>query len=178
MLRTIRWFDILTLVVLNLAVLTSPAATQSNGEHAPVAPDFTAPSLTDDTSIRLSSLRGKVVVINFWASWCPPCRAEFPMWSRLHHTYRKQDFVLLSLNLAEDAATARRFLERERPPFQVYSGAGATAKYDASRLPTTYFIDRAGRIRRRVSGFHPQRTEAEFVTLIDGLLAEPTPAEP
>lgn len=156
--------------------LAAPAATQSVVERAAApAPDFTAPSLTGDDAVRLSSLRGKVVVVNFWASWCPPCRAEFPLLAKLHDAYRERDFILLSLNFAEDAAAARRFLERERPPFPVYGGAGAAAKYDASRLPTTYFIDRAGRIRRRVSGFHPERAEAEFTALIDELLAEPAP---
>ncbi|WP_246602040.1 TlpA family protein disulfide reductase [Chloracidobacterium validum] len=125
--------------------------------------------------MRLSSLRGKVVVINFWASWCPPCRAEFPLLAKLYTAYKDREVELLSLNFAEDTAAAQRFVERENPPFQVYAGASAAAKYDASRLPTTYFIDRAGRIRHRVSGFHPKRTEAEFRALIDELLAEPAP---
>lgn len=166
---------------------TSVAAAQSGGkrevphpgnpttEKAVPAPDFTVPSLTDDTSIRLSALRGKVVVINFWASWCPPCRAEFPILAKLYDRYKERGVVLLSLNLAEEAETARDFIKREAPPFPVYAGAVAAAKYNASRLPTTYFIDRAGRIRRQVSGFHPKRTETEFSALLDELLAEPAP---
>ncbi len=178
-----NWF-----LVLFLAAGASVAATQSGvkrdtprpgnptSEEAAPAPDFTVPSLTDDSSIRLSSLRGKVVVMNFWASWCPPCRAEFPLLVKLHNQYKERGVVLLSLNLAEEAETARYFIQQTAPPFPVYAGAVAAAKYNASRLPTTYFIDRAGRIRRQVSGFHPKRTEAEFSSLIDELLAEPAPA--
>ncbi len=169
-----RWLLILTLALTGFATLAAPA-TQSGDAGA--APDFTAPSLTDETAVRLSSLRGKVVMINFWASWCPPCRAEFPLLAKLHNAYKERDFVLLSLNLAEDAETARRFIQRETPPFQVYVGASAAAKYNASRLPMTYFIDRAGRVRRQVAGFHPKRAEAEFTALIDALLAEPFPNE-
>ncbi|OYT70835.1 MAG: redoxin [Chloracidobacterium sp. CP2_5A] len=167
-----RWLLTLTLALAGFSTLASPAP-QSGAQSA--APDFTAPSLTDETDVRLSSLRGKVVALNFWASWCPPCRAEFPLLAKLHNAYKERGFVLLSLNLGEDAAAARRFIQRETPPFQVYVGASAAAKYDASRLPMTYFIDRAGRIRRQVAGFHPKRSEAEFTALIDALLAEPAP---
>ncbi len=166
-----------TLVVAAQSGVKQGAARPGNptSEAPALAPDFTAPSLTDDTSIRLSSLRGKVVVMNFWASWCPPCRAEFPLLAKLYNKYKERGVVLLSLNLAEEAETARHFIQQAAPPFPVYAGAVAAAKYDASRLPTTYFIDRTGRIRRQVSGFHPKRTEAEFSSLLDELLAEPAP---
>ncbi len=165
-----------TLVVAAQSGIRQGDTRRENPASEVLAPDFTAPSLTDDTSIRLSSLRGKVVVMNFWASWCPPCRAEFPLLVKLYDRYKERGVVLLSLNLAEEAETARHFIQQAAPPFPVYAGAVAAAKYDASRLPTTYFIDRAGRIRRQVSGFHPKRTEVEFSSLIDELLAEPAPA--
>ncbi|MGQ9896761.1 MAG: TlpA family protein disulfide reductase [Acidobacteriota bacterium] len=155
----------------------SPLPGNSSQEEPVPAPDFTVLSLTDDSSIRLSSLRGKVVIINFWASWCPPCRAEFPFLVKLYHRYKEHGVVLLSLNFAEEAETARYFIQQVAPPFPVYAGAVAAAKYNASQLPTTYFIDRAGRIRRQVSGFHPKRTEAEFTNLLDKLLAEPIPVD-
>jgi thiol-disulfide isomerase/thioredoxin len=170
------------LFLAGISVAVDQAGIKGQGGHpAPLqegvspAPDFTAPSLTDDTFVRLSALRGKVVLINFWASWCPPCRAEFPLLVRLYNQYKDRGLVLLSLNLAEEAEAARYFIQQAAPPFPVYAGAVAAAKYDASRLPTTYFVDRAGCLRRRVSGFHPKRTEAEFVAIIDQLLAEPPP---
>jgi peroxiredoxin len=119
------------------------------------APDF---SLADanGSMIRLSDLRGQPVVINLWASWCQPCRAEMPALQRVYAEYQSQGLVLLGVNATnqDDAAAARAFTEELGLTFPIlYDSQGAVAKLYALRaLPTTFFIDRAGVIREVVIG--------------------------
>jgi len=111
------------------------------------APDFEWTSL-DGQTLRLSTYRGKVVVVNFWATWCPPCREEMPALQRVAASER--DIVVLEVDLMEPGDKARSFLDslgldRLQP---VLDGDGATTRrFGVLSLPSTFFIDKTGVIR-------------------------------
>ena len=134
----------------------TPQASPSQGEATPqtgtkvgqLAPDFVLKTLDGETS--LSDHRGKVVLLNFWASWCGPCRIEFPDITAAYQTYADQDFEVLAVNIGESAETAAQFAEQFEFPFPVLldSQAGVARLYGAYGIPTSYFLDREGIIRR------------------------------
>ncbi len=112
------------------------------------APDLTLHAL-DRQQVSLSSLRGQAVLVNFWATWCVPCRAEMPEIQAAYQKYRARDFVVLAINIAEDENTVARFVQEFNLTFPVLLDRdGAISKrYQVRALPTTYFIDRTGMIR-------------------------------
>ena len=117
------------------------------------APDFTLESMTGDP-LTLSDLRGKAVVINFWATWCPPCRAEMPELQAAHEAYSPGGLVVLGVNQAEDRAVVQAYLDELGLTFPVVLDAQYQAAdlYSVNSLPTTFFIDRDGVIRDMVVG--------------------------
>lgn len=125
---------------------------QSGRDHR--APDFALPTLAGET-LRLSDLRGQVVVLNFWATWCAPCREEIPAFVRLQDDYRSRGVAFVGVSLDEEgAAVVRPFAEAFGINYPIAFDDGAVARqYEGSAgLPTTYFITREGRIRRYMPG--------------------------
>jgi cytochrome c biogenesis protein CcmG, thiol:disulfide interchange protein DsbE len=112
-----------------------------------LAPDFELTTL-DGKSARLSEQRSQVVLVNFWATWCPPCRAEMQD-IQIAAQAHPENFVVLAVNDGEDAETIRPFVTESRLTFPVLLDAdGAVAqKYRVQGLPTSFFIDRAGIVR-------------------------------
>jgi peroxiredoxin len=98
--------------------------------------------------VSLSSQKGKVVFLNFWATWCPPCRAEMPSMQRLHARFKDKGLVILAVNLQEDAKSVRRFLAANKLSFPVLldSDGRIGAIYGARSIPTTYLIGRDGSV--------------------------------
>lgn len=152
-----RWYWLTAvLCVLGLGALAwgrSPSATDAVGlPPAPLighpAPDFTLPTLEGEP-VTLADLRGRPVVLNFWASWCLPCRSEMPELERLHQRLRPAGVVVLGVNQAEDAATVARFRQALAITFPTAldSRAGVSRLYGVDSLPTTFFVDREGVIR-------------------------------
>lgn len=133
--------------------------------------DFELTSLTG-RRIRLSDLRGKVVLMNFWASWCGPCVEEFPHLKSLFKKYVKEDVEFLSMNTDQNREAARAFLDRERPVFPVFFGEGVQALYRVKGIPHTVFFGRDGKVRYRSVGFSSEQTEAEFQIVLEELLKE------
>lgn len=130
------------------------------------APDFT---VTDNgRSVRLSSYRGKVVVLNFWATWCAPCIEELPYLNRLQH--QMPQVVVLGVDMGEDDGVYRQFLADHQIDFLTIRDAQqqSNALYGTSRPPETYVIDRRGQIRRKFIG--PQDwTSPEIVNYLSQL---------
>lgn len=120
-----------------------------------LAPDFSLET-TDGQIIRLSELRGKTVVLNFWATWCPPCRTEMPTLERIAQEYADQDVILLGINLTflDKAAEIPAFLTKYGITFPILlDREGQVARlYEIRALPTTFFIGPDGRIRSVVIG--------------------------
>ncbi|MGH2544730.1 MAG: peroxiredoxin family protein [Ardenticatenaceae bacterium] len=116
------------------------------------APDFTLPTL-DGASVTLSELRGQPVLINFWATWCPPCRLEMPDLQRAYETHEASSFVILAVDLAfQDSHEAvQAFVEEFGLTFPVLldeSGEVAEELYDLRGLPMSVFVDREGIVRQ------------------------------
>ena len=111
------------------------------------APPFSLPRF-DGGVLRLEELRGKVVFLNFWASWCPPCRAEARMLEAAWQMYRKEGAVFVGVNIQDKEPDARAFLEEFgiTYPNVIDQGSRVAIDYGVWGLPETFFIDREGRI--------------------------------
>ncbi len=111
------------------------------------APEFTLTTL-DGKPVTSSDLRGKVVLVNFWATWCPPCRSEMPDIESAYQAHRDQ-FVVLAINDAEDGGTVKQFVDQFHFTFPILLDRdGAVGKrFQVQALPSSFFIDRAGIIR-------------------------------
>jgi peroxiredoxin len=135
---------------------------------------FTAPDLTlqtlDGETVTLSELRGQAVLINFWASWCPPCRNEMPAIQQVYEEYRDEGFSVLAVNSQEQETRVAAFAESLGLTFPILidrDGAVFDA-YQVAALPTTFFVDRAGVIRGVTTGGFLSRPffESEIAPLL------------
>lgn len=121
----------------------------------------------------LSAYKGKVVYLDFWASWCTPCRLSFPWMSQLQSLYGRDGLVVIGVNVDHDRAPADEFLAANRGTFQiVYDPHGALAsKYDVKGMPTSFLIGRDGKVRSVHPGFLPER-EPSYAADVKALLDE------
>ena len=130
------------------------------------APDFTVGDSAK--SVRLADYRGKIVMVNFWASWCGPCIQETPALVALHH--ERPDIAILGISIDEDPGAYRRFLERFHVDYTTVLDPDQTVakKYGADGWPETYIIDRSGILRRKVWG-DPDWSSPEIRAFLQGL---------
>ncbi len=119
------------------------------------APDMVLKDL-DDKTVNLAALKGKVVLVNFWATWCPPCRHEFPSMERLRLAFDKKPLVILAVNQGENAEVIESFTSQLElaPKFPILLDleGEAMAYWTVRGLPTTYILDKRGRIAYRAIG--------------------------
>lgn len=143
------------LVALVIVYLTSTAA-RPEGEVVPriggLAPDFTLTDL-DGKPVRLSDYRGRVVFLNFWATWCPPCREEMPDMEAVRLQVGERA-VIVAVNLGEAPGEVRRFAESGGLGFKILldSDGKVAERYMIRNIPTSFFIDRDGVIRSKYIG--------------------------
>lgn len=141
----------LLLVTVSLSLVATAGALET-GTRAPAIQG------TDLAGNALSSaaLRGKVVVLDFWASWCDPCREAMPALERLHQRYRERGVVVLGVSVDRSASNAQRFLQRTPVSFRVMhdDGQSIARRYRPETMPSTYVIDRGGVLRHVQAGYH------------------------
>lgn len=139
-----------------------------------VAPDFPLPDLEGNVQ-RLSDFRGKVVLLNFWATWCPPCRAEMPSMETLYQAYKGQGFEILAVSSdVQGAAIVQPFMEKYRLSFPALldTTGRVNGMYGVRSIPTSYLLDRQGQVVSREIGAR-NWANAEARALIASLLEEP-----
>ena len=135
-----------------LLLATSPALAVEPGERAS---DFTQKSLDGKGEHSLSEHRGKVVYLDFWASWCTPCAAAIPMIEELRREFPEDDFQVLAVNLDKSATKARKFLKKNPVGYPIaHDPRGRIPKqFGVETMPTSYLIDRDGVVRYVHRGF-------------------------
>ncbi len=130
-----------------------PAGADIAPEEGKLAPDFLLESL-DGGDLRLSDFRGRPVVLNFWATWCAPCRKEMPQFVRIYDHYKDEGLMVLAVNLQEGKSVVSPFAKDfgMNFPIGIDRGGDVGDEYDLLGLPTTYFIGRDGLIRSVFTG--------------------------
>lgn len=138
-----------------LAVLLSAGIANADVDAGP-APDFTLKSHSGD-NLRLSEFRGEVVMINFWASWCGPCRQEMPLLDELYTQYQPLGFTILGVNVEEDSTKAKKLLKDIPVSFPVlFDNESEVSKlYKVVAMPSTVLVDRDGNVRYLHQGYKP-----------------------
>lgn len=143
------------------------------GGRVPFAPPFALPGVDGDT-VRVADYTGKVTLVNFWASWCDPCREEFPLMARLYLETDRRDFDIAAISDDVDRGEMLEFLERFRPPFPILVGGGRMkATYHYRGLPYSLLLDRRGRVVERIFGFGGPREFARLRQIIAKEVASP-----
>ncbi len=122
----------------------------------------------------LPNTAGRVVLVDFWASWCGPCVQSFPVLNKLQNTYGPKGLVIIGVGVDEDAAKYKGFADKMKVAFAVVhdSSHKAAGFFNPPSMPSSYLVDRKGVIRFVHAGFRGAKTEAEYVTEIETLLAE------
>lgn len=173
-------FSILILVVgLGWTAFTAPAGGETTNGMIPAAREgFLAPDFTlhdaQGQAVRLSDLRGRPVLVNLWASWCSPCKAEMPAMQKVYEAYRDQGFTILAVNTTfqDDRAGALDFAASRSLTFPIlFDEDGSVSQlYQVRAMPTSFFVDREGIITRAVFGgpMPEALLRAEVVKLLAG----------
>ncbi len=171
------------LVLLSTFMVTLPASAASKAWYAArleklgfyvfdapfTYPDFRVTDMAGAQKGR-SSLKGKIVLLNFWATWCPPCKEEIPHIESLSKTMKGKAFEVFAVSLGEDAETVRRFVAEQKMTFPVYlDPKNSLAKTYASQgIPTTYILDKEGRFIAGMVGSY-NYANPDFVSLLNEL---------
>lgn len=141
---------------------------------------FNLPNL-DGKKVSLADFKGKVVIVDIWGTWCPPCREEIPHFTELYKKYREKGLEIVGINyenLPDDEAkkTIQEFVEKNKVPYTCVIGDEATQSQipNFEGFPTTLFVDRAGKVRAKTVGFEKSMA-VELETIVTALLDEKTP---
>ena len=137
------------------------------------ATEFTLQSL-DGKKVSLSSFRGKLVFLSFWATWCGPCKQELPSLQAMYDKLRAKGFEILAVDVMEDRKTVGDFVKANAVTFPVLlDSSGAVGRdYDAGSIPTNYLIDRSGKILARIVGYDgTEWTDPARIALMEKLLS-------
>ena len=127
-----------------------------------LAYDFTLQNLEGE-NITLSGFRGKPVLLNFWATWCGPCRSEMPFLQQIYEKWSNEGLILLEIDFKESVTQVQKYMNDNKLslPCLLDTSGGASSKYRITAIPTTYFIDKDGIIRQIVRGSFPSREMIE-----------------
>ena len=156
-------------IILAIFAASSLASSTLEGQSAP---DFVLKSSTGN-NLRLSEYRGDVVMINFWATWCGPCRQEMPLLDDLYGRYERVGFTLLGVNIDDDSRRAMKMIEELGVNFPVLfdESKDVSKLYAVEAMPVTVLVDREGTVRHVHHGYKPGYEE-KYLTEIRSLLRE------
>ncbi len=156
-------------IVFAIFAASSLASSTLEGQ---VAPDFVLKSSTGE-NLRLSEFRGDVVMINFWATWCGPCRQEMPLLDELYSRYERVGFTLLGVNIDDDSRRAMKMIDELGVSFPVLfdESKDVSKLYAVEAMPVTVLVDREGTVRYVHHGYKPGYEE-KYLTEIRSLLRE------
>ena len=159
-----RWLPLLILIILLTGVALFYQMRLSDQQTGMSAPDFTLPDLQGQ-KLTLADLRGEIVFLNFWATWCPPCRREMPSMEGLYRKFRERGFEMLAVS--EDVkgkAIVQPFVEEMHLSFPVLLDPQGTLppRYGVTGYPETFVIDRSGHIVQHIVGPHDWGTQESY----------------
>ncbi|MFH0351803.1 MAG: TlpA family protein disulfide reductase [Chromatiales bacterium] len=166
-------------IIVVCAVLAFAAVSNSgSAEIGRAAPNCTFTPVGGAQPYDMQRFRGKVLYVDFWASWCPPCARSFPFMNALDRELRDRGLQVLGINLDEDPEDAKRFLEKYPASFTVVSATGGQCPqdYGVTAMPSSYLVDRHGVIRYVHLGFRAGEAE-QLRARVEALLAESTGGE-
>jgi peroxiredoxin len=157
------------LLVSMSAATAIPAASIAPGVAAPA---FELPASSGNPT-GLADLKGQVVLINFWASWCGPCRQEMPILEQIYHKYKSAGVTLLGVNVEPKSADAIGFLKGTSVSFPILfdTDSKVSTLYEVSGMPSTVIVDRKGKVRYIHHGYNPG-DEGEYINQIRTLMRE------
>ena len=155
-----------------LVTVFAATSLASSGLEGQTAPDFALKSSTGE-NLRLSEYRGDVVMINFWATWCGPCRQEMPLLDELYSRYERVGFNLLGVNIDDDSRRAMQMIEELGVSFPVLFDARKEVSklYEVEAMPVTVLVDREGNVRYVHHGYRPGYEE-KYLDQVRSLLRE------
>jgi len=175
-----RYPTFLSILVLTLGLvwiaISAESKTPTDRTTPAPRPSFLAPAISllnlDGQTVQLVDFLGRPVMVNFWASWCPPCRSEMPAFQKIYAEYEAQGFVILAVNSQESRATALEFTQSHALTFPVLLDVDGevSRSYRAASLPATFFIGRDGYIDKVVYG--GPISEAFLLVQVEKLLEE------
>jgi len=152
--------------------LSLPGMAVAAATPGSAAPDFSL-AARDGGKVRLADLKGQVVMINFWATWCGPCRQEMPLLAQLNTKYEPLGFTLLGVNVEPDSAAAVTWLKGMPVSFPILFDTDSTVagSFGVEGMPSTVFVDRKGQVRYVHQGYKPG-DEARYADMIRSLVKE------
>jgi peroxiredoxin len=137
---------LLLALFLYLSVFSTSETSVAGFSKGSEVPDFTAKTI-DGRELTLSKLRGKVVLLNFWATWCPPCRSEMPLFQKVYQKYKDRGFEIIGISTDASQGQVQKFIKEYGLTFPIImDDQNLTAKFNVSGLPTSFLIDRDGRV--------------------------------
>lgn len=154
---------LIAILVLTLGLVVAGCSPSSQGlQVGNQPPGFRLPNL-EGRAVALSDFRGKPVLINFWASWCPPCRFEMPFIQEIYEEWSDKGLIILTINIGESLSTVKEFMANHGYSFPVLldTSQKVAQDYDVRGIPTTFFIDKNGALKDIKIGAFSSKAEIE-----------------
>jgi thiol-disulfide isomerase/thioredoxin len=161
-----KWLTRLAAAILAAGLAASASAGLKTGDALPDLSKVKFEGSLPD------NLKGKVLLLDFWASWCEPCKASFPVMEELHRRYSSQGLVVIAINVDENKADMDHFLKKNPASFAIVRDAAQklVAQAGVATMPSSFLVDQEGRVRFIHSGFRGEETKKKYEQEIESLL--------